>query len=81
MLGNDSNPEELVITREEGEERLNFINRQLSPLEQRILALYLQGLSYRDIAYQVGRPEKAVDNAVQRIRRKVAKVYGVFSES
>ena len=67
--------------REEGEERLERINRQLSPLEQRILALYLQGLSYRDIGRQVSRPVKSVDNAVQRIRRKVAKAYGVFSES
>ena len=77
----EDSPEELMITREEGEERLERINRQLSPLEQRILALYLQGLSYRDIGRQVSRPVKSVDNAVQRIRRKVAKAYGVFSES
>lgn len=81
MSESENSPEELVITREEGEERLDQINRRLSPLEQRILALYLQGLSYRDIGRQVERPTKAVDNAVQRIRRKVAKVYGVFSES
>lgn len=81
MLESGNSPEELVITREEEAERLAKINRRLSPLEQRILSLYLQGLSYRDIGHRVGRPSKAVDNAVQRIRRKVAHVYGVFSES
>ena len=77
----EDSPEDLMISREEGEERLERINRHLSPLEQRILSLYLQGLSYRDIGRQVSRPVKSVDNAVQRIRRKVAKAYGVFSES
>ena len=81
MLGNDNSPEELVIIREEGEEWLEKVNQQLSPLERRILALYLQGLSYRDIGQQVDRPAKAVDNAVQRIRRKAANVYGGFSVS
>lgn len=78
--GGDS-PEELLLSREATQERLDRVNRQLSSLEQRILALYLQGLSYREIGQQVARPVKAVDNAVQRIRRKVAKLYGVFSES
>lgn len=81
MSENEESPEHLMILREEGEERLDRLNRQLSNLEQRILALYLQGLSYRDIGHQVERSAKAVDNAVQRIRRKVAKTYGVFSES
>ena len=71
----------MLLSREATQERLDRVNRQLSSLEQRILALYLQGLSYREIGQQVARPVKAVDNAVQRIRRKVAKLYGVFSES
>ncbi len=81
MMGNDNSPEELMIHREESEERLSKINQQLSPLEQRILSLFLQGFSYRDIAEQIKRPAKSVDNAIQRIRHKMAKVYGVFSES
>ena len=81
MLGNDRSPEELFISREEEQERLAEINRHLSPLEQRILSLYLNGYSYHDIGLQLGKPAKSVDNAVQRIRRKVAARYGDFSES
>lgn len=76
-----SGPEELFITREEEAERLAALNRKLSPLEQRILSLYLHGFSYREIGEQVGRTDKSVDNAVQRIRRKVAEHLGAFSES
>lgn len=81
MLGSDYSPEELFISREEEQERLEQINRKLSPLEQRILGLYLRGLSYQDIGAQVGRTKKSVDNAVQRIRRKMADHFGDFSES
>lgn len=76
-----TDPEELFISKEEEAERLNFLNRKLSPLEQRILSLYLHGFSYREIGEQVGRSDKSVDNAVQRIRRKVAEHLGVFSKS
>ncbi len=81
MLGNENSPEELFINREEEQEQMTRINRRLSPLERQILSLYLQGYSYRDIGLQVGRPTKSVDNAVQRIRRKVTEQYGDFSES
>ena len=45
--------------------------------------LYLDGYSYRAMAQRLGREEKAIDNAVQRIRRKLARIYssGDFSES
>ena len=76
-----ADPEELFISKEEEAERLNSLNRKLSPLEQRILSLYLHGFSYREIGEQVGRSDKSVDNAVQRIRRKVAEHLGVFSNS
>ena len=71
----------LYISREEETERLDRLQKRLSPLEQNILTLFLCGLSYREISAQVGRPVKSVDNAVQRIRRKVAGEFGVFSES
>ena len=74
-------PEELFISREEEAERLDSLNQKLSALEQRILSLYLHGFSYREIGEQVGKSDKSVDNAVQRIRRKVAEHLGVFSES
>lgn len=81
MLGSEASPEELYISREEETERLARLGRQLSPLEREVLTRFLLGLSYQEISEQVGRPVKSVDNAVQRIRRKVAGSLGVFSES
>jgi len=81
MLGSEASPEELYISREEESERLARLGRQLSPLERRVLDLFLLGLSYQEISEQVGRPIKSVDNAIQRIRRKVAGNFGVFSGS
>ena len=80
LLGSGSSPEELYISREEGFERLERLGQQLSPLEREVLRLFLLGLSYQEISRQVGRSVKSVDNAVQRIRRKVAGNFGVFSE-
>ena len=81
MLGIEVSPEELFISREEEAERLTRLAEKLSPLDQKILELFLHGLSYREISEQVGRPAKSVDNAIQRIRRKVAGDLGVISES
>lgn len=81
MLGINASPEELYISREEETERLMRLERQLSSLERKVLSLFLLGLSYQEISEQVGRSTKSVDNAVQRIRRKVAGNFGVFSES
>ena len=81
MLGTGASPEELYISREEEAERLTRLNQKLSPLERKIMELFLHGLSYREISEQVGRPAKSVDNAIQRIRRKVAGDLGVISES
>lgn len=67
------NPEDLLIDREEHRERLLQMKDQLSGFEADILDYYLQGYSYAEIARQVGRSPKSVDNAVQRIRRKVAR--------
>ena len=71
----------MVRNKEEEQERLAEINRHLSPLERRILSLYLSGFSYQNIGLQLNKPVKSIDNAVQRIRRKVAAQYGVFSKS
>ena len=65
-------PEDLVLARESKEELKQLFNRRLSPLEKQVLDLFLDGLSYRDIAQVLKKDEKSVDNAVQRIRRKLA---------
>ena len=74
-------PEDLFISREEEAERMTQLTKCLSALERQVMTLFLQGLSYQEISGQVGRSVKSVDNAVQRIRRKVAPYYGDFSKS
>lgn len=66
-----ADPEESFINKEADGERLQRLKDSLSPLERRILSLYLSGLSYGEIGRQIGKSVKSVDNAVQRIRRKV----------
>ncbi len=65
-------PEKLVIAREQQKYLHERIERELSRLEKQVLELYLQGLSYEAIATQLGKSEKAVDNALQRIRGKLS---------
>lgn len=69
-----SNPEELFIGQEGKNYIEHHINEVLSELECTVLALYLRGNSYLEIAKIIKKDEKAIDNAVQRIRRKVEKI-------
>ena len=68
-----ADPERMVIAREQQQDRAKRIKQELSKLEQQVLTLYLQGLSYETIAERLGRTEKAVDNALQRIRGKLSR--------
>lgn len=76
-------PEESLIDREHTAALLACVRKQLSEFEAKILGYYLDGLSCREIADLVGKAPKSVDNAVQRIRRKVARqlLSGDFSSS
>ena len=67
------NPETFLIERERTAALLAGVRKQLSEFEAKILGYYLDGLSCREIAETVGKPPKSVDNAVQRIRRKLAR--------
>lgn len=66
-------PEDLLINREKAAALLNQVRSQLSELEVRVLDLYLDGCSCGEIAATVGKSYKSVDNAVQRIRRKIGR--------
>ena len=70
--GHAGDPEEILLNRESFRERMEELVGQLSGLEASILRLYLNGLSYSEIAVEVNKSPKSVDNAVQRIRRKLA---------
>lgn len=72
-LSRQENPEDVIINQENFNALIETIYGQLSGFETRVLRLYLKGLSYSEIAEEVSRSTKSVDNAVQRIRRKVAR--------
>ncbi|MCI2056657.1 MAG: sigma-70 family RNA polymerase sigma factor [Oscillibacter sp.] len=76
-------PEDFLIDREHTKSLLSGVRKQLSEFEAKILGYYLDGLSCREIADAVGKSPKSVDNAVQRIRRKMAQqlLSGDFSKS
>lgn len=63
-------PERILLLREATRERMERLRERLSPLEAQVHSLYLEGLSCAEIAQRLGRGEKSVDNAIQRIRRK-----------
>jgi len=68
-----TNPEEIVISREE----FIFIEKKmgeiLSSLEWKVLMAYLEGKSYHEISVELKRHVKSIDNALQRVKRKLEK--------
>ncbi len=66
-----TDPEELMINREEYNDIEFKIGEILSELERRVLMLYLEGKSYQEIAYELRRHVKSIDNALQRVKRKL----------
>jgi len=67
-------PEDFVIARERVGEVEKLLYGALSRFESGVLELYLKGTSYKDISVRLNKPVKSVDNAVQRIRKKLSKV-------
>ena len=68
-----ADPEELLISREELRDIFRDVHKQLSEFEAKILGYYLDGLTTREMAQAVHKSPKSVDNAVQRVRRKIAR--------
>lgn len=66
-----SDPEELVINREDFKGIENKMGELLSSLEWEVLTLYLEGKSYQEIAEELDRHVKSIDNALQRVKRKL----------
>lgn len=66
----DTNPEKIVLDREQADMIESVIVERLTSYEKKVLNLYLEGKSYEDIAGELNRTRKAIDNAIQRIRRK-----------
>ncbi|MBB6177855.1 MULTISPECIES: RNA polymerase sporulation sigma factor SigH [Anoxybacillus] len=68
-----TNPEELIINREEFDHIEEKMTELLSDLERKVLLLYLEGRSYQEISEELNRHVKSIDNALQRVKRKLEK--------
>lgn len=64
-------PEEVFLRREKAEILSAEIEEKLSNLEKAVLSLYIDGMNYQEIAVELDRPPKSIDNALQRIKRKL----------
>lgn len=64
-------PEEVFLRREKAETLSAEIEEKLSNLEKTVLSLYIDGMNYQEIAVELDRPPKSIDNALQRIKRKL----------
>ena len=72
--GRITNPEDLLIGQEDLSSIESRIGKMLSPLEWEVLLAYLDGRSYQEIAVDPGRHVKSIDNALQRVKRKMEKL-------
>lgn len=69
-----ANPEDMVIANERWQSLSAFMSQELSEFEKNVMGLYISGNSYSEIAEILSSHTKAVDNALQRIRRKLKKL-------
>ena len=67
----DSDPEALLVLKEQFHYLENRENGVLSPLERQVWIGHMQGKSYQKIAEETGRPPKSIDNAIQRTKKKL----------
>ena len=74
--GAESDPEHLFISRENTELLNERMEEVLSNLEKMVVALYLEGKSYQKISKILDKPTKSIDNALQRVKKKMEKFNG-----
>ncbi len=67
----EQSPEESLISREQTERISGLIESELTQREKSVFMLYLQGLSYGQIAVKTASTEKSVDGTLQRVRKKL----------
>ena len=71
---NSCSPEDILMSIEERKRLDKQIDTSLSPLERRVLRLFLQGLDYIEIAEKIEKSPKSVDNALQRVKQKISRM-------
>jgi len=70
----DNNPEDMVIEKEAVTLMEEKLKKYLSSLENEVLTLYLEGKNYNQIAEILGKEQKSVDNALQRVKSKATEI-------
>lgn len=68
-----ANPEDVFISQEDVSDVEGLLSQMLSKLEMQSILLYLEGKSYQEISKEIGRHVKSIDNALQRVKRKLQK--------
>lgn len=71
-----TDPEEVFISHELSDDLRERIQENLSELESQVLLSYLEGKSYQEMAKELNRHVKSIDNALQRVKRKIEKTLG-----
>jgi len=71
-----TDPEEVFISHELSDDLREKIQQNLSELESQVLHSYLEGKSYQEMAKELNRHVKSIDNALQRVKRKIEKTLG-----
>lgn len=71
FMEEDTNPEQVLIQKENISDYYKKIETKLSSFEKDVMELYLSGENYVEIAVKLDKPKKSIDNAIQRIRRKL----------
>ena len=66
-----ASPEQMMIENESKEEFFQRLEEKLSPMEKKVLSLYLEGNTYTQIAELMNKAPKSIDNSLQRIRAKI----------
>ena len=70
-----SNPQEMILIQDTIDEITSAMSQILSKFELQVWQLYISGQNYTDIAEKTGKSPKSIDNALQRIKRKIAAEY------
>lgn len=74
LLPNEqTNPEDIVIDKENVTDIQSAIEKKLSTFEKRVVELYIDGCNYQQIAKSLDKTPKSIDNALQRIKKKINK--------
>lgn len=75
-VGENINPEEILILEDERREFKQTMSRVLSDFEFKVTTMYMDGLTYTEICDVTGKDERSVGNAIQRSKRKLQQVLG-----